>query len=95
LPFPCFSLLSVVVAQRAEVLREWIADAIAAPGAQLRLAERHPELPQTPQLVNQLVARRLAARKRPRDLSMCQAEIAYNQYLWREWDSCISSNEQP
>jgi hypothetical protein len=38
-----------------------VADAIAAPGAQLRLAERHPELPQIPQLVDQLVARRLAA----------------------------------
>jgi sirohydrochlorin ferrochelatase len=52
-----------------------VADAIAAPGAQLRLAERHPELPQIPQLVDQLVARRLAARKRPGDLSMRQAEI--------------------
>jgi hypothetical protein len=40
-------------------------------------------LPQIPQLVDQLVARRLAARKRPGDLSMRQAEIerAHTTYV--------------
>src|SRR5262249_22674926 len=52
-----------------------VADAMAAPGPQLGLAKRHPELPQVPQLVDQLLAQRLAARERPRDLPMHQAEI--------------------
>jgi hypothetical protein len=40
-------------------------------------------LPQIPQLVDQLLARPLAARKRPGDLSMRQAEIdwAHTTYV--------------
>src|SRR3954464_6472781 len=72
-----------------------IANAITAPGPPLRLVERHPELPQIPQLIDQLAARRLAARKRPRDLSMRQAQIEWAmQQMWLHI-CCVQGVPQP
>src|SRR5690242_10221933 len=52
-----------------------VADAIAAPATQLLLAERHSELMQITQLVEQPRGWPLAARERPSDLRMRQAEV--------------------
>jgi hypothetical protein len=54
---------------------EPVTDPIATPAAQLVLAERHPELPQITQLVDQHRGRLLSARERPSNLPMRQAEI--------------------
>src|SRR6202035_5431530 len=54
---------------------EPLADAIAAPATKLFLAERHPELTQIPQLVEQQRARLLPAREHPSDLAMRQAQV--------------------
>jgi uncharacterized membrane protein YtjA (UPF0391 family) len=58
-----------------------VADAIAAPTTQLCLGERHPELTQIAQLVEQQEGRLLAAREHPRDLPMRQAEIQRPSHL--------------
>src|ERR1700720_936064 len=58
-----------------------VADAIAAPATKLFLAERHPELTQITQLVEQQRARLLPAREHPSDLAMRQAEIERGRHL--------------
>jgi hypothetical protein len=60
---------------------EPVADAIAAPATKLFLAERHPELTQITQLVEQQRARLLPAREHPSDLAMRQAEIERGRHL--------------
>src|SRR5580704_2956919 len=59
---------------------EPVADAIAAPATKLFLAERHPELTQITQLVEQQRARLLPAREHPSDLTMRQAEIEWGTH---------------
>jgi hypothetical protein len=60
---------------------EPVADAIAAPATKLFLAERHPELTQITQLVEQQRARLLPAREHPSDLAMRQAEIQRARHI--------------